>query len=106
MRILVTLLATLLLAAPAASTSATGGKSRVFLSKSEALKLAFPDAEIEHGTVYLTKEQIKRVRKLGSGNDVGAIAHPYTARLKGKIVGTAYFDTHKVRTLKETRTFE
>ena len=33
---------------------------------------------------------------------MAAIVHPYVATREGEVVGTAYFDTHVVRTLAET----
>jgi hypothetical protein len=90
------LFAPLVLAAPAA------GGNRVYLRLDEALELAFPDCEVKRGTVYLTKEQLERTRKLAGTKLAGAIAHPYVARRAGRVVGTAYVETHRVRTLRES----
>jgi len=76
--------------------------SRVFLHVDEALALAFPDCEIERGTVYLTEEQQQRVKELAGSPLESSIAHPYVARKDGAVVGTAYVDVHRVRTLRET----
>jgi FMN-binding domain len=83
----------------AAAATAAG---RVYLTVDEALALAFPHCKVERGTEYLTEEQRKRAAEL-SGNEIpSAIAHPYVARDEaGRVVGTAYFDTHRVRTLDE-----
>lgn len=83
-----------LLAAPAAA--------RVLLTVDEALALAFPEAQVEHQTRYLTDEQQKRVEQLAGQPLASAIAHPYVARRDQAVVGTAYFDVHVVRTLPET----
>jgi len=78
-------------------------KARVFLTVDEALALAFGEADVERGTVYLTKQQQRRVSKRSAVELRASIVHPYVARDdKGRIVGTAYFDTHRVRTLDET----
>lgn len=78
-------------------------RGQVFLTVEEALSLAFGEAEVERGTVYLTKEQKKAAQKKAGDKVRSAIVHPYVARdAAGKVIGTAYFDTHRVRTLDET----
>ena len=71
------------------------------LTKAEALELAFPKCELERGTVYLTKEQLKRGARLAGFDLEVGIVHPYIARRDGKLVGTAWFDVHRVRSKKE-----
>jgi len=72
------------------------------LTPDEALRLAFPGCAIERTTSFLTKEQRKRANEL-AGKDVGtSIVHAYVATRKGDLVGRAYFDEHRVRTLPET----
>jgi hypothetical protein len=69
----------------------------------EALALAFPDCEIKRGTIYLTKEQKKEAKELAKLEIDLNILHPYEAfNAKGELVGTAYFDSHRVRTKNET----
>lgn len=84
----------LLVAAPAAA--------KVFLTVDEALKLAFPDSQVERKTAYLTKEQVLRARELSGVEVTSALVTHYVARRAGRPAGTAYFDTHRVRTLPET----
>lgn len=84
----------LLAAAPAAA--------RVLLTVDEALALAFPGAAIERRTVFLTDEQMVRAAELAGQRPASAIVHPYVATHDGELVGTAYFDSHVVRTLAET----
>lgn len=79
----------------------------VFLTVDEALDLAFPGCTIERGTVYLEEAELERARELAGGEISRAIVHPYAARCPGQgggttRAGTAYFDTHRVRTLPET----
>lgn len=88
-------------APPARPPSGERGGS-TFLTAEEAVALAFPGCEVQRETLYLTAEQEKRVELLAGTALDGAIARPWVARREGKIVGTAYIDTHKVRTLKET----
>lgn len=89
---------------PAASMppARSAGAGKVFLTTDEALALAFPKCDVQRETVYLTPAQKERARTLAGTELEGAIARPWIARRDGKIVGTAYLDTHKVRTLKET----
>ena len=96
--------------------------ARVFLTTDEALALAFPGCEVERRTVYLTEGQLAEARRLAGVEIPGALVNPYVARCEqgggaggasGAAVpggttgsagtgGTAYFDTHRVRTLPET----
>lgn len=76
--------------------------ARVFLSVDEALDLAFPGARVERQTVFLTRQQLAQARRLAGVEIRSALVNPYVAREGGKTVGTAYFDTHRVRTLPET----
>jgi hypothetical protein len=85
---------------PAPAPVASAGK--VYLTVDEALALAFPGAEVERTTRYLTDAQRRRVEKLGDVDLEASIAYAYVARKDGEVVGTAYFDTHRVRTLNET----
>lgn len=84
----------LALAAPVAA--------KVFLTVDEALKLAFPDCKVERKTGYLTAEQVQRARELSGVEVPSALVTYYVARRNGQLAGTAYFDTHRVRTLPET----
>lgn len=83
-----------LVAAPAAA--------KVFLSVDEALKLAFPQCKVERKTAYLTPEQVKRARELSGVEVPSALVTYHVATRGGQPAGTAYFDTHRVRTLPET----
>lgn len=98
------LLALLLAACFAASSPAAAatGSARVFLTVDEALALAFPDCDVRRTTAFLTDEQARRAEALLGAELPSRIAYPYVARRDGRVVGTAYFDNHKVRTLKET----
>lgn len=85
-----------------AARTLTAPASKVFLTVEEALELAFPGCEVERSTVYLTEAQERRVAQLAKVEYEGRVARPYLARRAGVLVGTAYFDTHRVRTLRET----
>lgn len=86
----------------AAFVAADAASARVLLTVDEALALAFPAAEIERGTIYLTPQQLDRAETLAGQKPGSAIVHPYVARKGGAVIGTAYFDVHVVRTLAET----
>lgn len=78
----------------------------VYLTQAQALELAFPaGSSVERKTVFLTDDQVERARRL-AGPDVpiaGALVTRYVGTdAAGRPIGTAYFDTHRVRTLDET----
>ncbi len=89
----------LLAAAALAPRPAAGGG---YLSLDEALALVFPGCAVERGTVYLTDDQVARAAELAGGEIPTALVHPYVATRADGACGTAYFDTHRVRTLAET----
>jgi hypothetical protein len=94
-----------LMAAPPAA-------ARVLLSVDEALGLAFAGCEVARQTVYLTEAELAEARRLAGVEIPGAVVRPYRGRCpeegqargqgEGEGGGTAYFDTHRVRTLPET----
>jgi FMN-binding domain len=68
----------------------------------EALKLAFPGCEVARRTAFLKPEQVRRARELSGAEVPSALVNYYLATRGGQPAGTAYFDTHRVRTLPET----
>lgn len=81
-------------------------RAKVFLKQDQALKLAFGEnARVERKTVYLTETQMARVREV-AGKSVkvpSAMVTTYDGHApSGEWVGTAYFESHRVRTLPET----
>jgi hypothetical protein len=78
--------------------------ARVFLTQAEALHLAFPDGvSVERRTAFLTAAQQQETKKLAHCPDPpDALVSYYVGMREGKVVGTAYFDTHRVRTMPET----
>jgi hypothetical protein len=80
--------------------------AKVFLDQKAALVLAFgEDARVERKSIFLSDAQIERARELaGKGVEVeSALVTRYTGRSgAGALLGTAYFDSHRVRTLPET----
>jgi Na+-translocating ferredoxin:NAD+ oxidoreductase RnfG subunit len=81
--------------------AATAG-AKVFVTQEEALKLAFPGAAVERKTFFLTEAEQKEVQALSGGPAPSALSVAYVAVKDGRVAGTAYFDTHVVRTQQET----
>src|SRR5262245_65458731 len=77
---------------------------KVFLTQDEALRLAFgPDAKVERRTAFLTPSQQSAAAKLsGATHTPSALVSFYVGVRDGREIGTAYFDTHVVRTESET----
>jgi hypothetical protein len=76
--------------------------AKVFLTVDEALHLAFPGCVVERQTIFLTADQRARAKQLAGSEIKSGLVNPYHATREGKDAGTAYFDTHVVRTLSET----
>ena len=95
MRALLALACTLLLCTSPVAANET------FLTKEEALELAFKDCKVARSTVTLTKKQKARVKELTGATPSKSLVYPYVATKDGKVVGTAWFDVHKVRTVRE-----
>ena len=94
-----TILASLLvLAAPMSPLAAQG---KVFLSTKEALALAFPGCEVERVKHVLDAAKKKRATELAGHKPRRSMVYAYEARKEGKLVGTAYFDRHRVRSKQE-----
>lgn len=74
---------------------AAGG---VFLTRDEALELAFPGCEVDRETHYLTQDERRRATDLAGAR----IDSRLVVRYRSDCGGVAYFDVHRVRTLAET----
>jgi hypothetical protein len=77
--------------------------AKSFLTQEEALRLAFPKgAVMTRKTAFLSEADRSEIaHRSGGAPPTGLVAY-YVATVDGKDVGTAYFDTHVVRTLPET----
>jgi hypothetical protein len=77
--------------------------AKTFLTQEEALRLAFPKgAVVTRKTAFLSEaDRAEVARRSGGAPPPGLVAY-YVASADGKDAGTAYFDTHIVRTLPET----
>jgi Na+-translocating ferredoxin:NAD+ oxidoreductase RnfG subunit len=72
------------------------------ISREEALKAAFPGAEIRSQVLFLTDSEKQEVQKLSGAVVSTALVANYRALQSGKEIGRAYLDTHTVRTKKES----
>ena len=68
----------------------------------QALALAFPGAEWTRKEHWLTEPQAQQVQALAGSALSGIWQVSYEARGGGQLLGVAYLDTHRVRTLPET----
>jgi hypothetical protein len=75
----------------------------VYETREEALARAFPaPAAIERRTVFLTPEQRERASREARSRVESSLVVAYVGRAPTGPLGTAYFDTHRVRTEAET----
>jgi len=79
----------------------TGGT--VLITVEEALEQAFPDAMTKRETLFLSDDQQTEVEEKSGADVSSALATRYVAKGEdGAVLGWAYLDTHRVRTLPET----
>jgi len=91
----------LLVVALLAGLPTTGG-AKVFHSRSEALELAFPEADrIDSETYVLDDEQVRRIEELAGGRLESKLVRIYTGLRSEEVLGYAVIDVHNVRTLPE-----
>ncbi len=77
--------------------------AKSFLTREEALRLAFPKgAVVARKTAFLSDTDRADVARRSGGAPPPGLVVSYTATVEGHDAGTAYFDTHVVRTLPET----
>lgn len=76
--------------------------AKVFYAKDEAIKAAFPEADIvENKTFFLTEDQQKQVETLARTRLDSKLVTMYLGRRGEKLLGYAMIDAHTVRTLPE-----
>ena len=90
------------LAALALLVPAAPGAAKVFHSRSEALQIAFPDAErIEDQTYVLSDAQVERIAAIAQSPLDSKLVKIYTGLRGGDVLGYAVIDVHNVRTMPE-----
>jgi hypothetical protein len=89
-----------LLAAPLLLAGPAG--ARVLLSQKDALALAFPEGTaVERRTAFLTDAQAAAA-EIAAGEKIGSrVWTYYVGTSSSGAAGTAYFESHKVRTMNE-----
>ena len=88
-----------------AAAALSPAAAKVLLTVDEGLALAFPGCVIERTTIYLTAAEVEQARQLAGTELASAVVHPYRAHqadADAALCGTAYLDSHRVRTLAET----
>jgi len=75
--------------------------AQTFLTQGEALELAFPGAEIERRTAFLSESELASAGELAGGPLRSGVITYYTASTSTGPIGAAYFDAHVVRTVDE-----
>ncbi|MGA7616044.1 MAG: FMN-binding protein [Thermoanaerobaculia bacterium] len=76
---------------------------RVFMDQQHALSTAFaPGTTVRRETVFLTDAQLQTARRLSGSDFEDKLVIRYAGVKDGKVIGWAYFDAHRVRTLPET----
>lgn len=94
----------LMMMAPAGALAPSGASAQSLLTQEEALELAFPaPARVARKTAYLSDAQLAKARAL-AGPDVEidqAVVTYYVGYRGERVVGVAYFDAHRVRTMAE-----
>lgn len=83
---------------------ALAAQARVFMTQQQALASAFPTGTtVTRQSVFLTKDQQSAAKKASGVEFSDALVVRYVGSdANGRVVGYAYFDTHRVRTLPET----
>jgi hypothetical protein len=85
----------------AAGTATLAAQGKVFLTTDEALALAFPGCQIVRKEHVLDERQRALVGEQAGQAVPRSIVFAYEARRDGVLVGTAWFDRHRVRSLQE-----
>jgi hypothetical protein len=76
--------------------------AKVFYAKDEAIKAAFPEADVvENKTFFLTDDQKKQVETLARMPLNSKLVTLYIGKQGQKLLGYAMIDIHTVRTLPE-----
>ena len=75
--------------------------TQIIMTTGQAMKLAFPDCKIQRSTVLLNQSKQTAIEKICGQKIRKSMVFPYVATRKGQLVGTAWFDVHKVRSKKQ-----
>lgn len=82
---------------------AAASAAPVYSSREQALARAFPPpAAVERRTYFLTEAERQEASRAARSKVDSGLVIAYVAKAPNGLVGTAYFDTHTVRTMPET----
>jgi hypothetical protein len=85
------------------TVAALATSARVLMTQDQALASAFPaGTKITREKFFLTPQQLADARRESGVEFDDQLIIRYAGTRDGKIVGWAYFDSHRVRTLPET----
>jgi Na+-translocating ferredoxin:NAD+ oxidoreductase RnfG subunit len=77
--------------------------SKVYMTRDEGLKLAFPGADrVEKKTIFLTEEQAKKIESTAKTKLESNLYIFYVGKKENETLGYAVIDTHLLRTVTET----
>ena len=71
-------------------------------TREEVLHSVFPGSEVRSEKLYLTREQVRRASEIAGGSLETRLVARYVATRNGETIGSAYIDTHTVRTKKQS----
>jgi Na+-translocating ferredoxin:NAD+ oxidoreductase subunit G len=87
----------------AMSLLAVSAEARVFMTQQQAVASAFPaGARVVRQAFFLTKAQVEAARKSSGLDFTDQLVVRYAGFAGDRLLGFAYFDSHRVRTLPET----
>lgn len=93
----------LLIGAALIAVVALAAHARVFMTQEQALASAFPaGTRIVREPIFLTPQQIELAKKDAGVDFSDQLIVRYSGNGPAGVIGYAYFDTHRVRTLPET----
>jgi len=85
-----------------AAALSQAASAKVFHTRTEALELAFPDADrVESRTFVLDAEQVRRIEELARCEIDSQVVTVHTGFRGEEVLGFAVIDVHDVRTLPE-----
>ena len=77
--------------------------SKVYMTRDEALKIAFPDADkIVKKNIFLNSDQVKEIESLAKTKLESKLYVFYEGKKGDETLGYAVIDTHRLRTMTET----
>ena len=84
------------------SAAPRAAEAKVFYSRSEALEMAFPEADrIESETYVLADAQVARIEQISESPIDSKLVKIYRGLKGDRLLGYAVIDMHRVRTLPE-----